>query len=265
MQTSFACGQGFAPTPHAPIPTGDHPTERRPRRSRGRSGDQHGRLRSRGPHQRPAVRRGDPAPQAWGRKRRRVAPREPPSATTLQPPSRKSLLGQIWGLCGPIFPLPQRPLSRPVPDLTTVPIAGIPPSGRLRPRGRGKPLPCLCAVLWDRELSLWGACVPLWLGGGLVRRWLGGCYPVRPPPSQIAGYRPRGGLISDIGSLVKLRTASTRPSVATLPRHPLWPAASCPAPALALPWTVLALWQPVAPCRFSCPFPLAAPTCGSAR
>ena len=105
----FACGQGFAPTPHSPAPTGDHPTERRPRRSRGRSGDQHGRLRSRGPRGRPAVRRGDPAPQAWGRKRRRVAPREPPSATTLAPHSRKSLLGQIWGLCGPICPLPPRP------------------------------------------------------------------------------------------------------------------------------------------------------------
>jgi hypothetical protein len=109
---------------------------------------------SRGRNRRPAVRRGDPAPQAWGRKRRRVAPREPPSATTLAPPSRKSLLGQIWGLYEPISLSPRAPLSQTVPDLATVPIAGIPPSGRLRPRGRGKPLPCLCAVLWDRELSL---------------------------------------------------------------------------------------------------------------
>jgi len=83
-------------------------------------------------------------------------------AATLAPPSRpESLRGQIWGLCGPISPLPPRPLSQTMPDLATVPIAGIPPSGRLRPRGRGKPLPCPCAVLWDRELSLWGACVQL--------------------------------------------------------------------------------------------------------
>jgi len=60
------------------------------------------------------------------------------------------------------FPSPPRaPLSQTVPDLATVPIAVIPPSGRLRPRGRGKPLPCLCAPLWVGELSLWGACVLL--------------------------------------------------------------------------------------------------------
>jgi len=166
MQTSFACGQGFAPTPHAPIPTGDHPNRARasaqpwPKRGPARS------VQERGPRGRPAVRRGDPAPQAWGRKRRRVAPREPPSATTLPPPSRKSLLGQILGLYGPISLSPRAPLSQTMLDLATVPIASIPPSGRLRPRGRGKPLPYLCAVLWDRELSLWGACVLLWLGGG---------------------------------------------------------------------------------------------------
>jgi hypothetical protein len=34
------------------------------------------------------------------------------------------------------------------------------------PTRRGKAAPCLCAVLWDRELSLWGACVLLWLGVG---------------------------------------------------------------------------------------------------
>jgi len=84
----------------------------------------------------------------------RSAPLTPFRYLPLAPPSRKSLLGQICGLYGPICPLPPRPLSRPVPDLTTVPIVGIPPSGRLRPRGRGKPLPCLCAALWDRELSL---------------------------------------------------------------------------------------------------------------
>jgi len=44
------------------------------------------------------------------------------------------------------FPSPPAPLSQTVPDLATVPIASIPPSGRLRPRGRGKPLPCLCAA-----------------------------------------------------------------------------------------------------------------------
>jgi hypothetical protein len=65
-------------------------------------GDRHDRFMSGGRNRRPAVRRGDPAPQAWGRKRRRVAPREPPPATTLPPHLRKSLLGQIWGLYGPI-------------------------------------------------------------------------------------------------------------------------------------------------------------------
>jgi len=202
MQTSFACGQGFAPTPHSPAPTGDHPTERRPRRSRGRSGDQHGRLRSGG-------RAGGPpcegtAPKAGDGAAALSAPRTPSATTPYNPRRPESLRGQIWGLCGPISPLPPRPLSQTVPDLATVPIASIPPSGRLRPRGRGKPLPCLCAALWGRELSLWGACMPLWLGGGLVRRWLGWCYLVRPPPSQIAGYRPRGGLISDIGRFVAL-------------------------------------------------------------
>jgi len=160
MQTPFACGQGFAPTPHSPAPTGDHPTERRTRRSRGRSGDQHGRLRSGGRNRRPAVRRGDPAPQAWGRKRRRVAPREPPARypSTTQPPriAQRANLGPLRA----DFPSPPRaPLSQTMLERPAAPIAGIPPSGRLRPRGRGKPLPCLCAALWDRELSLWGACV----------------------------------------------------------------------------------------------------------
>jgi len=152
MQTSFACGQGFAPTPHSPAPTGDHPTERGPRRSRGRSGDQHGRLRSGG-------RTGGPPCEGPARLARgtetaaRSAPRTP--AATLAPPSRPaSLRGQIWGLCGPISLSPRAPLSRPVPERPALPMANIPPSGRLRPRGRGKPLPCLCAVLWDRELSL---------------------------------------------------------------------------------------------------------------
>jgi hypothetical protein len=79
----------------------------------GERGDRHSRLTSGGRNQRPAVRRGDPAPQAWGRKRRRAAPCDPPPATTLPPHLRKSLLGQIWGLCEPICPLPPRP---PLPD-----------------------------------------------------------------------------------------------------------------------------------------------------
>jgi hypothetical protein len=96
-----------------PFPLATIRTERGPRRSRGRSGDRHSRFMSGGRNRRPAVRRGDPAPQAWGRKRRRVAPREPPSATTLAPSSRKSLLGQIWGLYGPISLSPRAP---PLPD-----------------------------------------------------------------------------------------------------------------------------------------------------
>jgi hypothetical protein len=45
-------------------------------------------------------------------------------------------------------PLPCAPLFRPVPDLATVPMASIAPRrGGMRPRGRGKAVPCLCAAL----------------------------------------------------------------------------------------------------------------------
>jgi len=119
----------------------------------------------------PAARRPARGPRAAGvgtETAARSAPRTPfryyPS-TPLKKIAPRANLGPLLA----DFPSPPAPpLSRPVSDLATVPIAGIPPSGRLRPRGRGKPLPCLCAVLWDRELSLWGACVLLWLGGGLV-------------------------------------------------------------------------------------------------
>jgi hypothetical protein len=181
MQTPFACGQGFAPTPHAPIPTGNHPAERRPRRSRGRSGDRHGRLRSGGRNRRPAVRRGSRA-AGVGRKRRRVAPREPHSATTLAPPSRKSLLGQIWGLYGPISLSPRAPLSQTMPDLATVPMADIPP------RWGG----CAHAVAASRSL----ACALLF-GIGSFRSGVHVCccegFPVRPHPLRLRATARAGG------------------------------------------------------------------------
>jgi hypothetical protein len=193
--SEFACGQGFAPTPHSPVPhwrpsgRAQAPAQPWPKRWPARW------VHEQGPQ--PAARapaRG-PALKAWGRKARRVAPCEPPSAT-LAPPSRpESLRGQIWGLYGPISLSPRAPLSQTMLDLATVPIAGIPPSGRLRPRGRGKPLPCLCAVLWDRELSLQGAYVLLSLDGGLVRCRLGGCYPVRPPPLRLRATARAGANI----------------------------------------------------------------------
>jgi hypothetical protein len=129
VQTPFACGQGFAPTPHSPAPTGDHPTERRPRRSRGRSGDQHGRLRSGGRTGGPPCE--GPQPKAGDGAAARSAPRTAASHA-LRPPRRpESLRGQIWGLSGLIegqplvaSPLPPRPPSPGACAGTTRPAHG---------------------------------------------------------------------------------------------------------------------------------------------
>jgi len=153
MQTSFACGQGFAPTPHAPIPTGDHPAGRRPRRSRGRSGDRHRRI----------GRRAAASPSRWARdpRRRRGTGSAMPKAPAV--PQRICGIGGFQRgrsgfamaiqpcteyLYSSICPSPPAP---PLPDRTgpsyRTRSRHSAPLGRLRPRGRGKPLPCLGAAL----------------------------------------------------------------------------------------------------------------------
>jgi hypothetical protein len=113
MQTPFACGQGFAPTPHAPIPTGDHPNRARasaqpwPKRGPAQS------VHERGPQ--PAARRPARGPRAAGvgtETAARSAPRTPfryyPST-----PLKKIALRANLGPLRADFPLPPRP---PLPD-----------------------------------------------------------------------------------------------------------------------------------------------------
>jgi len=85
MQTSFACGQGFAPTPHSPVPhwrpsgRAQAPAQPWPKRWPARW------VHEQGPQ--PAARapaRG-PALKAWGRKARRVAPCESRSSYRYPP------------------------------------------------------------------------------------------------------------------------------------------------------------------------------------
>jgi len=146
MQTSFACGRGFAPTPHSPAPTENHPTERRPRRSRGRSGDQHGRLRSGGRTGWPPCE--GPQPKAGDGAAARSAPRTPNA--TLHPPqppriAQRANLGPLWA----DFPSPPAPLSRrlcrndpPCPWQTFRPDGAVAPA---RSR-QAAPLPVRCSL-----------------------------------------------------------------------------------------------------------------------
>jgi hypothetical protein len=187
MQTSFACGQGFAPTPHSPAPSGDHPTERRPRLRRGRSGDQHDRLRSGGRTGSPPSGEGTRAVGVGTETAACSAPRTPFRYYPSAPLKKIAPRANLWPLRAD-FPSPPRPH---LPDR-----AG--PGYRAHSRHsalwavaptrsrQAAPLPVRCS-LGSGAFALGCMCAVV------ARWWVGGCYPVRPPPLRLRATARAGG------------------------------------------------------------------------